>query len=89
MDASTYYTEPDSVSLEVSASPVATSVEQPTGHPTEKLWASGTTGAFTLALFQMLQDYGITVKAGTQGFVTLVVSLLAGYFMKNREPSGF
>lgn len=73
----------------VEQSPVAVSVEQPTGHPTEKLWAVIVSGSFTTAVFSALADYGIEVKPGTQGLITLLLVTAAGYFMKNREPSGF
>lgn len=65
-------------------SPVPTSIDQPTAHPTFKVLTGGAVGALATAIVQAAGDYGVVIKPASQSLLVLLLSFAAAYITRER-----
>lgn len=59
-------------------------VNQPTAAPTNKLQAVGASGALSIVLVYVLRQFGIELPVEVAMAATLLIQLVAGYWVKNK-----
>lgn len=67
------------------AIPQSESLKQPTKHPTDKVGASGFAGQVVAAAVAIATAYGLDIPPVVVAEITALVSLWAGYQMRERQ----